>query len=245
MDIIKVKDYEEMSKTAADYIMNKVRRNPEMKLGLATGGTPVGTYKHLIQDHQEHGTSYRKVTGFNLDEYIGLSGENPNSYRYFMNSVLFDHLDICKENTYIPSGVAKDMQKECLSYEDLLKNKGGIDLQILGIGSNGHIGFNEPGTPFSSKTHIVDLAPSTRLANARFFTKPEDVPSQAITMGISSIMQSREILLLVSGEAKSDALEKLLNGGANEQFPASVLKEHHNVRIIADEAALSGSMAAV
>lgn len=241
MEIVKVKNYEVMSKTAAEYMINKIRQYPEVTLGLATGGTPVGTYKNLIQDHRNNKTSYKKVTTFNLDEYIGLSGDHSSSYRYFMDSVLFEHLDILKEKTYIPSGVAKDMEKECLDYEQLLKSQGGIDLQILGIGGNGHIGFNEPGTPFSSKTHIVDLAQSTKEANARFFSNINEVPTQAITMGISTIMQSREILLLVSGEAKSEAVQQLLNGEINEQFPASILRQHPNVTIIADEAALAGS----
>ncbi len=241
MNILKMKNYEEMSKAAADYIMNKIRQHSDITLGLATGGTPVGTYKNLIQDHSQNGTSYKNVTTFNLDEYIGLSGENRNSYRYFMNSTLFDHLDIQKKNTHIPSGVAKDMEEECLNYEGMLKHHGGIDLQILGIGSNGHIGFNEPGTPFSSKTQIVDLTSSTREANARFFSNINEVPTQAITMGISTIMQSREILLLVSGESKSEAVQQLLYGDIDEQFPASVLRLHPNVKIIADEAALAGS----
>jgi glucosamine-6-phosphate deaminase len=181
------------------------------------------------------------VTTFNLDEYIGLSGENPQSYRYFMDSQLFNHLDILKKNTFVPSGTAEDMEAECRNYESKLKNHGGIDLQILGIGNNGHIGFNEPGTPFSSKTHIVDLADSTIKANARFFNTIEEVPTQAITMGIATIMQSREILLLASGEAKADAIGQLLGNGLNEQFPASVLRNHPNVKVIADEAALSAS----
>ncbi|MBT2686673.1 glucosamine-6-phosphate deaminase [Bacillus sp. ISL-47] len=241
MNILKVKNYEEMSKAAADHIINKIRQNPEITLGLATGGTPVGTYKNLIQDHLHNGTSYKKVTTFNLDEYIGLSGENRNSYRHFMNSNLFGHLDIQKQKTNIPSGIAKDMEEECLNYEKLLESHGGIDFQILGIGSNGHIGFNEPGTPFSTKTHIVDLAPSTREANARFFSDITEVPTQAITMGISTIMKSREILLLVSGESKSEAVQQLLYGDIDEQFPASVLMLHPNVKLIADEAALSAS----
>ncbi|GLB60076.1 glucosamine-6-phosphate deaminase [Cytobacillus sp. NCCP-133] len=239
MDILKVKNYEEMSKTAAEYIIKEVRQYPSIKLGLATGSTPVGTYKHLIEDHKSNGTSYKDVTTFNLDEYIGLSGNHPSSYRYFMNSILFDHLDISKKNTYIPSGVANDMEKECFDYERLLDRRAGIDLQILGIGSNGHIGFNEPGTSFSSKTHLVDLAQSTREANARFFSNLDEVPDQAITMGISTIMKSKEILLLVSGEAKSEATKQLLAGNIAEQFPASILRKHTNVKIIADKAALA------
>jgi glucosamine-6-phosphate deaminase len=241
MEIIKVNNYEEMSKTTADYIIRKVRQFPEVTFGLATGSTPVGTYKRLIEDHRDNGTSYKKVTTFNLDEYIGLSGENPQSYRYFMDSQLFNHLDILKENTFVPSGTAGDLAAECRNYESMLKNHGGIDLQILGIGNNGHIGFNEPGTSFSSKTHIVDLADSTIKANARFFNTIEEVPTQAITMGIATIMQSREILLLASGEAKADAIGQLLGNGVSEQFPASILRNHPNVKVIADEAALSAS----
>ncbi|KON88248.1 glucosamine-6-phosphate deaminase [Sporosarcina globispora] len=241
MEIIKVTNYEEMSKTAADYIITMVRQFPDATLGLATGGTPVGTYKRLIEDHQDNKTSYKKVTTFNLDEYIGLSGENPQSYRYFMDSVLFNHLDIQKVNTFIPNGTALDLEKECLNYENKLKNHGGIGLQILGIGNNGHIGFNEPGTAFSSNTHIVDLADSTIKANARYFNNIEEVPNQAITMGISTIMQCREILLLASGEAKADAIQQLLGKEVNEHFPASILRSHPNVKVIADEAALSAS----
>ena len=239
MKIIEVKDYQQMSNKAAEYIIKKVIQNPSIKLGLATGGTPIGTYKCLIDDHHKNGTTYQKVTTFNLDEYIGLSGENKNSYRYFMNNQLFDNIDINKAKTNIPSGIAADFQEECHRYEDLINQHGGIDLQILGIGSNGHIGFNEPGTSFASKTHIVELASSTIQANARFFNKIEEVPTKAITMGISTIMKSKEILLLVSGEKKREALFRLLNGEISESFPASVLKNHPCVTIIADKAAIT------
>ncbi|KKK36472.1 glucosamine-6-phosphate deaminase [Mesobacillus campisalis] len=239
MKIKKVKNYEEMSRIAAELIIDKVRSNPSINLGLATGSTPVGMYEKLVQDHQEKGTSYKSVKTFNLDEYIGLSSENPNSYRSFMNKQLFNHIDIPIENTHVPHGDAKDPSQECAEYEALLKKNGGVDLQILGIGGNGHIGFNEPGTSFQSETHIIELAESTRRANARFFNSLEEVPTQAITMGIASIMQSKEILLLVSGQKKSQAVKQLLQGDVGEHFPASVLKTHPNVTIIADEAALS------
>ncbi|WP_066316498.1 glucosamine-6-phosphate deaminase [Bacillus sp. FJAT-29814] len=239
MKLIEVKDYAEMSQKAAAYIIEKVRQNPRMNLGLATGGTPIGTYQALIKDHQQNGTTYQNITTFNLDEYIGLSGSHPNSYRYFMNENLFSHIDIEKANTHIPHGDTDDLAAECARYEQLISGHGGIDLQILGIGSNGHIGFNEPGTSFDSTTHIVDLAPSTIEANARFFERIEDVPTKAITMGISSIMKGKEILLLVSGESKREALDQLLNGEITEQFPASVLKRHPNVTIIADKIAVS------
>ncbi|MCM3767277.1 glucosamine-6-phosphate deaminase [Neobacillus niacini] len=239
MKLIEVKDYAEMSQKAAAYIIEKVRQNPRMNLGLATGGTPIGTYQALIKDHQKNGTTYQNITTFNLDEYIGLSGSHPNSYRYFMNENLFSQIDIEKANTHIPHGDADDLAAECARYEQLISGHGGIDLQILGIGSNGHIGFNEPGTSFDSTTHIVDLASSTIEANARFFERIEDVPTKAITMGISSIMKSKEILLLVSGESKKQALDQLLNGEITEHFPASVLKKHPNVTIIADKIAVS------
>lgn len=235
-----MKDYTEMSQKAAEYIIEKVRQNPSIKLGLATGGTPVGTYNKLIEDHKEHGTSYRNVTTFNLDEYIGLAGDDPNSYRFFMDEKLFNHIDIDKNNTNVPSGTNQDNEEECTRYESLVAGSGGVDLQVLGIGSNGHIGFNEPGTSFTSQTHVIELAPSTIEANARFFERIEDVPTKAITMGISTIMKSKEILLLVSGETKNDAMSKLLEGDVTESFPASVLKNHPSVTIIADKAAVSG-----
>lgn len=237
--MIKVDNYQQMSEKAAEYIIDRVTKVPGIKLGLATGGTPIGTYKHLIEDYQNNGTSYLNVTTFNLDEYIGLSGEDKNSYRYYMNDLFFNHIDINKEKTHVPQGDVGDMQTECLRYEELIAENGGIDLQILGIGSNGHIGFNEPGTSFQSKTHIVDLAPSTIEANARFFNQLEEVPTMAITMGISTIMKSKEILLLVSGESKKEALEKLMNGHVDEKFPASILKNHPHVTIIADKAAVA------
>jgi glucosamine-6-phosphate deaminase len=239
MKIIEVKDYLQMSKKAAEYIIEKVSAIPNIKLGLATGGTPIGTYKNLIADHQQNGTSYQNVTVFNLDEYIGLSSENEKSYRYYMNDLLFNHIDINKANTHIPHGDVEDVQKECTRYEQLMAKHGGIDLQILGIGANGHIGFNEPGTSFNSKTHIVNLAPSTIEANARYFDEVEDVPTKAITMGIATIMKSKEILLLISGETKKEALSNLLNGHVDERFPSSILKNHPNVTIIADKAAVA------
>ncbi|MBM4761398.1 glucosamine-6-phosphate deaminase [Bacillus sp. B15-48] len=238
MKMIKVKNYDEMSQKAAEMFIDKIRRNPEINLGLATGGSPVGLYKQLVYDHQTNHTSYKKVKTFNLDEYIGLSGEHPNSYRYFMNEQLFNHLDVNKSNTHIPLGDTENPEQQCSDYEQLLKEHGGVDLQILGIGSNGHIAFNEPGTSFQSETHMIELTPSTREANARFFTSLEEVPTHAITMGIASIIRSKEILLMISGESKQDALSQLLQGAINENFPASILRTHPCVTIIADEAAL-------
>lgn len=239
MKIIEVKDYQEMSKQAAEYIIEKVHTTKKLNLGLATGGTPVGTYKNLIEDHKQNHTSYQHITTFNLDEYVGLSGNDCNSYRYYMNEQLFDHINIDKSNTHIPRGDVRDMEKECDNYERLIAEHGGVDLQILGIGSNGHIGFNEPGTSFDSRTHLIELAPSTREANARYFSSLDEVPTKAITMGIATIMKSKEILLLISGENKSASISELLHGEVNESFPASVLRNHPNVTIIADKAAIA------
>lgn len=240
MKIIEVKNYQEMSLAAAQYIINMLKNTPKLTLGLATGGTPQGVYQHLIEDYKKNGTSYAQVTSFNLDEYIGLSKDDPNSYYTYMYENLFKHINISLQQTNIPSGMNANLQSECEEYENKIQQYGGIDLQLLGIGSNGHIGFNEPGTSFQSKTHVVNLTQSTREANARYFTSIEEVPTQAITMGIQSIFKSKEILLLASGKAKQDAMVKLLNGDVTESFPASILKQHPNATIIADEEALLG-----
>lgn len=240
MKIVQVKDYKEMSQKAAEVIIHKVKQENRINLGLATGGTPKGLYEAMIEDHQKNGTSYQHVTTFNLDEYIGLKEQDPNSYHYYMAEALFNHIDIPKFQTYLPNGLAADYNHECEQYDRLIQALGGIDLQVLGIGQNGHIGFNEPGTSFQSATHIVTLEESTRKANARYFNTLDDVPTHAITMGISSIMNSKEILLLISGEEKADAMQKLLHGEISEDFPASVLKRHSHVTIIADQKALSG-----
>lgn len=239
MNIIQVKNYSEMSAKAAAMLISKLHEKPNMNLGLATGGTPKGLYDHLIQDHKEHGTSYKHVTSFNLDEYVGMKPQDPNSYHYYMADALFNHIDIDVSNTHVPNGLADTPEEECRRYDEMIQNHGGIDLQILGIGQNGHIGFNEPGTSFNSPTHIVTLEESTRKANARYFNSLDEVPTQAITMGIESIMKSKEILLLISGEAKAEAMYQLLNGEITENFPASILKKHHCVTIIADQEALA------
>lgn len=238
MRIIEAIDYEHMSSLAARYLIEKIATNPKLILGLATGGTPEGTYKRLIEDHRMNGTSYQEITTYNLDEYVGFSPNNPNSYHAYMSKNLFSELDIQKTNVHLPNGVARDLVEECKAYEERIDEDGGIDIQLLGMGSNGHIGFNEPGTSFEANTHLVELTQSTREANARFFTDIDDVPREAITMGIATIMRSKEILLLVSGETKRDALKELLNGDVRESFPASVLNRHPNVTIIADQKAL-------
>ena len=226
-----------LSLQAAEEIISRIKKNPSLNLGLATGSTPTGLYKELIRDHKQNKTTYKAVNTFNLDEYIGIPKKDRNSYHYFMCENLFEHIDIPLDQTHIPDGTAKDLEEECTRYEQFIDEHGGIDLQILGIGQNGHIGFNEPGTPFDSRTHIIDLAESTRNANSRFFKSIEDVPAQAITMGIASIMDSKEIFLLVSGASKAKALARLINGEVSEQFPASVLKNHEKVTIFADKEA--------
>lgn len=239
MRVVKVANYEEMSQKAADCIIRQVKEKPDSVLGLATGGTVIGTYQLLAKDHQKNGTSYRQILTVNLDEYIGISSEHEQSYHFYMKKRLFDHIQIPPENTYLPDGQAEDLEEECKRYDERIESLGGIDLQLLGIGVNGHIGFNEPGTPFDSKTHIVELSESTRKANARFFNTLEEVPKKAITMGIETIMKSKKILLLASGLKKAPIIRKLFQEGITEEIPASVLKKHENVVLIADEEALS------
>lgn len=239
MKIIRTKDYAEMSGKACELMVEKLSAIKDPVLGLATGSTPEGMYACLIKKNEQKEVSFANVTTFNLDEYIGLNGNHPNSYHYFMNENFFKHIDILSKNTYLPNGVATDLKQECVDYEKLIQNAGGVDLQILGLGTNGHIAFNEPGSKFAGRTDIVDLAQETLDANARFFDSIEEVPTQAVTMGIGSIMESKEIILLVSGEAKAEALASVIHGEITEDFPASILQEHTNVTIIADEAALA------
>ncbi|MBT2643515.1 glucosamine-6-phosphate deaminase [Bacillus sp. ISL-41] len=237
MKLISTSNYQELSQKAAEEIISRIKTEPLLNFGLATGSTPTGLYRELIRDHKQNQTSYKEINTFNLDEYIGIPKKDRNSYHYFMCEHLFEHIDIPLDQTHIPDGTAKNLEEECMRYEQFINEHGGIDLQILGIGQNGHIGFNEPGTPFDSRTHIIDLAESTRKANSRFFESLEDVPKQAITMGIASIMDSKEIFLLVSGASKAKALARLINGEVSEQFPASVLQKHGNVTIFADKEA--------
>ncbi|KMJ58416.1 glucosamine-6-phosphate deaminase [Bacillus sp. LL01] len=241
MDIIHTPSYEALSQEVANYIAKQVRSNPNVVLGLATGSTPTGMYKHLLEDHIVNKTSYRNVVTFNLDEYIGMHKLDSNSYYAFMEKHLFQHIDIQKEKIFIPDGLAVQLENECKSYEEKLNTYGPIDIQVLGLGENGHIGFNEPGTPFNSKTHVVELTDSTRKANARFFPNPVDVPTHALTMGIDSIMRAKEIILLVAGKNKAKALEQLVYGVVSESFPASVLKKHPCVKIYAESTVLEQS----
>jgi glucosamine-6-phosphate deaminase len=239
LQIMKANDYEELSVLACKKIVEIISQNSSSVLGLATGSTPVGLYKQLIQSYKKNQLSFNGVRTVNLDEYIGIPKYHQNSYHTFMKNMLFSHIDIIESNTYIPDGTATDLEKEGFNYERLIKALGGIDLQILGIGHNGHIGFNEPGTSFSERTHIVELTESTRTANARFFQTLDEVPKQAITMGIGTILDSKEILLLASGVSKASAVKRLLTGEVSIDFPASALKTHPAVTLIADKEALS------
>lgn len=238
MEVIKVKDYQAMSKEAARRIVDTVHAKDRPVLGLATGSTPEGMYNQLIKHYQEKMVSFKNTTTFNLDEYVGLARSNPNSYHYYMEDKLFNHIDIPAEQAHVPSGDGNDLTNDCQNYEARIRSAGKMDVQVLGIGLNGHIGFNEPGTSFSSRTHVVELDESTRKANARFFNSLDDVPTQAITMGIETIMDSKQIILLISGEKKKEATARLINGEVSETFPASILQQHENVILIADEAAL-------
>ncbi|GAE32509.1 glucosamine-6-phosphate deaminase [Halalkalibacter hemicellulosilyticus] len=232
MKTVHLTNYEEMSTYAYEIIKAKLLHVNKPVLGLATGSTPERLYELLVKGYTQGQLSFSNVTTFNLDEYIGLKPADQNSYHYYMDEHLFKHINIRESHIHIPDGITDNAEQECLRYEQLIKEHGGIDVQLLGLGLNGHIGFNEPGTAFSTRTHIVDLKPSTRKANARFFEREEDVPNQAITMGIQTIMESKEILLLASGEKKRPAIKRLLEGDVCEDFPASILHNHPNVTVI-------------
>lgn len=239
MKIYEAADYKDMSRKAANIISAQVILKPDCVLGLATGSSPVGTYDQLVEWYEKGDLDFSRVTSVNLDEYKGLSGENPQSYRYFMNQHLFDRVNINKERTFVPNGLEKDSQKACTQYNAVIRSVGRVDLQLLGLGHNGHIGFNEPGEAFEKETHCVDLAPSTIEANKRFFENEEDVPRQAYTMGIKSIMQAAKILVIVSGGDKAEAVAKAFAGPVTPEVPASVLQLHNDVTLVADKAALA------
>ena len=239
MIIYSGKDYEEVSRKAANIMSAQIIMKPNAVLGLATGSTPVGMYKQLIEWYKKGDLDFSQITSVNLDEYKGLSGDNDQSYRYFMNTNLFDHVNIDKARTYVPNGLEEDSDKACADYNEVIRSVGGIDMQLLGIGGNGHIGFNEPGEAFEKETHCVDLTESTIKANARFFESMDEVPKQAYTMGIKNIMQARKVLLIVSGEGKAEILDKVLYGPVTPQVPASILQLHNDLTVVADEAAMS------
>jgi len=239
MKIIKAKDYVEMSRKAAYYIADQVLLKPNSVLGLATGSTPLGTYQELIQLYQNGEVSFNQVRSFNLDEYYSLGPDHPQSYRYFMDENFFNHVDVQPENTHVPDGLSPNPDAFSADYDRQITNAGGIDLQLLGIGSNGHIAFNEPGNVFIAQTRLVDLKEHTIEDNARFFDSKDEVPRQAITMGLKSILGAKRILILASGENKADAVKAMLEGPIDPNLPASILQLHPNVTLIADEAALS------
>lgn len=238
MRIIKAKNYEEMSRKAADIIAAQMLLKPDSVLGLATGSTPIGTYEQLVAWNKEGRIDFSGVTSVNLDEYKGLSGDNDQSYRYFMNHNLFDKVNIDKERTFVPNGLNENAAEECARYDEIIRSVGGADLQLLGIGGNGHIGFNEPADAFENGTHCVKLTQSTIEANARFFASMDEVPKYAYSMGCGNIMSAKRILLVASGAGKAQALYDTVCGPVTPKVPASILQFHADVTIVADEAAL-------
>ena len=239
MKIYSTKDYDAMSRKAADILAAHVILKPDCVLGLATGSTPIGMYKQLIAWYEQGVLDFSQVHTVNLDEYRGLAPTHDQSYRYFMQHNLFDHVNVKGENTNVPDGLAADPEAECARYDQVIDSLGGTDVQVLGMGHNGHIGFNEPADHFPLGTHVVDLTDTTIDANARFFASRDDVPKQALTMGVKNIMQSRHILVVVSGADKAPIVKKAFFGPVTPQVPASILQLHPNVSIVADEAALS------
>lgn len=239
MRIIVTKDYNDMSRKAANIISAQIITKPDCVLGLATGSSPVGAYKTLVDWYKKGDLDFSEVTTVNLDEYRGLTHSNDQSYYYFMNDNLFSHVNIDPAHTHIPDGTEPDAQKACDDFEAIVKNCGGTDLQLLGLGHNGHIGFNEPAEDFPKFTHCVDLTESTIQANARFFDKPEDVPTQAYTMGIGTIMRAKRILLIASGKDKAAIVKEALFGPVRPQVPASILQLHPDVTVVLDEEATS------
>jgi glucosamine-6-phosphate deaminase len=239
MIVINAKDYDEMSRKAARFIAAQVLLKPNCVLGLATGSTPVGTYRELIRFHQEEGLSFRQVRTVNLDEYYGLPASHEQSYRRFMQESLFDHIDILPDNTNVPDGLTRDPQGYGREYDELILALGGIDLLLLGIGSNGHIAFNEPGRYFTAQTRLVDLNKNTIEDNARFFESEDEVPRQAISMGMKSILGAKRILILASGANKAEAVRDMLDGPVDPMVPASILQLHPNVTLIADDTAMT------
>ena len=233
------KDYQDVSRKAANIMSAQIIMKPNAVLGLATGSTPVGLYKQLIEWYNKGDLDFSQITSVNLDEYKGLSGDNDQSYRYFMDSNLFDHINIPEENINFLNGNAENLEEECKAYEERIKKSGGIDIQLLGIGSNGHIAFNEPSDSFQRWSHVVALKESTIKDNSRFFKSIEEVPTHAVTMGIGSIMQAKRILIIAIGENKAKAIKQLIDGNVTSQCPASVLQFHTDVTLMLDKGAAS------
>jgi len=239
MEVIIKENYEELSKFAAQFITDQINNKPDTVLGLATGSTPLGTYKELINLHKENKVDFSQVASFNLDEYVGLPKEHSQSYYYFMNENFFKHINIKPENWYLPDGMAKDIPQSCEEYEKKIKEYGGIDIQILGIGGNGHIAFNEPGSSLASRTRVKTLDEKTISDNSRFFDSIDEVPRYAITMGIGTIMEAKIIILLANGENKADAIVKTVEGPITSMVPASIVQLHPRATIIVDKGAAS------
>ncbi len=239
MKLIKTANYDDMSKMAADIIAAQMVAKPDSVLGLATGSSPIGTYKELIKRNKAGEIDFSHITTVNLDEYVGLPRENDQSYYYFMNDQLFNHVNIDKTRTSVPSGMATDAEEECSRYEELIRSLGGVDLQLLGLGHNGHIGFNEPDVDFSKVTHCVELQESTINANKRFFASIDDVPRKAYTMGIGTIMRAKKIVMVVSGSDKAEIVRKAFTGPVTPSVPASILQFHPDVTVICDAEAYS------
>ena len=239
MRILCAKDYKEMSEMAADIIGAEILLKPDAVLGLATGSTPIGTYEELVRRYEAGRLDFSEIKTVNLDEYRGLTKDNDQSYYYFMHSHLFDHVNIDKNNTNVPDGMEPDAVKAGQDYENIIKNYGGIDLQLLGLGNNGHIGFNEPCDEFIDETHVVDLTQSTIEANKRFFASIDDVPKQAYTMGIGSIMRAKRVLMVVNGKGKAEIVKEAFFGPITPKVPASILQLHNDFILIVDVEALS------
>jgi glucosamine-6-phosphate deaminase len=239
MLVIVKPNYEELSREAAAVVASLVRQKPDCVLGFATGGTPIGTYKELIRLHREEGLDFSKVTTFNLDEYVGLPPSHPESYHYYMWENLFKHINVAPGSVYIPHGMADDVHGFCAWYEAKITELGGIDLQLLGIGANGHIAFNEPGSSLGSRTRIKTLSEKTILDNARFFSEGEAVPRYAITMGVGTIMEARQLLLLASGRGKADAIRATVEGPITARYPATIVQMHRFATIVVDDDAAS------
>jgi len=237
MRVLIVKNYDEMSKEAGKIVRGRLEQKPDLVLGLATGSTPLGLYQELIRMHKKDSVSFAKVRTFSLDEYLGLKPDNDQSYHYFMFENFFKHIDIPRENIYIPDGQTKDPEKFCQWYEDEIEKAGGLDLQVVGIGRDGHVGFNEPGSSLASRTRVKTLDEETIKDNSRFFAKPEDVPHFAITMGVGTILESKEILFLANGAGKSEIVARAIEGPVTSQVTTSILQIHPKAIAILDEAA--------
>lgn len=232
MKIIHAKSYEDLSRKAANIISAQVISNPKSVLGLATGSSPIGTYEELVRRYENGDLDFSEITSINLDEYCGLDGTSDQSYRYFMNNHLFSKINIDLAKTFVPNGKAENMDEECIRYDNLIDSMGGIDLQLLGLGHDGHVGFNEPDDAFATGTHCVDLDEQTIKANARFFASEDEVPKQAVTMGIRTILQAKKVLLIVSGEDKKDILRRAIFGPVTPNVPASILQMHPDLTVI-------------